>query len=596
MRSSRFPTAPNTPVRWQVFPMLWPYLLEFKGRIVVALLCLVGAKIATIGLPYVLKYTVDSLNAPSAADIAIAVVTALVIAYGSLRLINVLLSEVRDTLFGRVTERAMRRLGLAVFNHLHALDLRYHLNRQTGGLARDIERGSSGVSFLMRFLVFNIVPTFIEIFIVAGLLLSQYGANYAVVILLSVIIYVAFSVVATNWRTNFVNEMNQADSASNSRAIDSLLNFETVKYFNNENYEGKHYDRSLAHWETARRKNRLSLFALNGGQALIIAIAMTAMMAMAAFDVAAEKMTIGDFVLINAFTMQIFTPLNFLGFVYREIRGAIVNIDNLFTILQQRSTIEDKPDAPSLSVQTGALTFDKVSFSYDNQRPILKNVTFTVAPGQKVAIVGESGAGKSTIVKLLFRFYDVTDGAISVDSADIRSVSQQSLRQAFGVVPQDTVLFNDSIWENVKYGNPQASDEEVWHAIRQAQLLPFIETLPNKQNTKVGERGLKVSGGEKQRIAIARVLLKNPPFFLFDEATSSLDTHSEKRVMEAINQVAKSTTTLIIAHRLSTIVNADNIIVLDNGEIAEQGTHRQLLDHKGQYYRLWTAQLKESTH
>ncbi|MCW8091377.1 ABCB family ABC transporter ATP-binding protein/permease [Alteromonas sp. ASW11-130] len=596
MRSSRFPTATNTPIRWQVFPLLLPYLLEFKSRIFVALLCLIGAKIATIGLPYILKYTVDSLNAPSPADIAIVVVTALVIAYGSLRLLNVLLSEVRDTLFGRVTERAMRRLGLAVFNHLHSLDLSYHLNRQTGGLARDIERGSSGVSFLMRFLVFNIVPTFIEIFIVAALLLSQYGAGYAVIILLSVVCYVAFSIIATNWRTHFVNEMNQADSASNSRAIDSLLNYETVKYFNNEQYESRHYDNSLAHWETARRKNRLSLFALNGGQALIIALAMTAMMAMAAFDVAAQKMTIGDFVLINAFTMQIFTPLNFLGFVYREIRGAIANIDNLFTILEKRSTIEDKSDAPPLCVQSSRLTFDTVNFSYDDNRPILKNVSFTIEPGQKVAVVGESGGGKSTLVKLLFRFYDVSSGAILVDQTDIRTVSQQSLRKAFGVVPQDTVLFNDSIWENVKYGNPTASDKEVWHAIEQAQLSPFIESLPAKENTKVGERGLKVSGGEKQRIAIARVLLKNPPFLLFDEATSSLDTHAEKRVMQAINLVARSASTLIIAHRLSTVVDADTIIVLHQGEIAERGTHSQLLKKNGRYAKLWNAQLKESTH
>lgn len=596
MRSSRFPTTTNTPIRWQVFPMLWPYLLEFKGRILVALLCLVGAKIATIGLPYVLKYTVDSLNATAPAEIAITTVTALVIAYGCLRLFNVLLSEVRDTLFGRVTERAMRRLGLAVFNHLHSLDLQYHLNRQTGGLARDIERGSSGVSFLMRFLVFNIVPTFIEIFIVAGLLLTQYGANYALVIILSVICYVAFSVIATNWRTHFVNEMNQADSATNSRAIDSLLNYETVKYFNNEHYESTHYDTSLATWEKARRKNRLSLFALNGGQALIIAIAMTTMLAMAAFDVTAQKMTIGDFVLINAFTMQIFTPLNFLGFVYREIRGAIANIDNLFSILEKRSTVEDATDAPALSVRTSKLEFKNVGFGYDDERPIIKNVSFTIEPGQKVAVVGESGGGKSTLVKLLFRFYDVSSGSILVDDTDIRCVSQHSLRQAFGVVPQDTVLFNDTIWENVKYGAPNASDEAIWQAIKQAQLMNFIESLPKKEMTRVGERGLKVSGGEKQRIAIARVLLKNPPFLLFDEATSSLDTHSEKRVMESINQVAQRASALIIAHRLSTIVDADKIIVLHQGKIAEQGTHHELLQRGDRYATLWNAQRKESDH
>ncbi len=593
MRRSRFPTDISSPVRWKVLRQLIPYLTEFRRRVALAVLCLVGAKLASIGLPYVLKYTVDSLNADDTVKVLLAVPIALIIAYGVLRLLNVLLGEVRDTLFGRVTERAMRRLGLTVFEHLHRLHLDFHLNRQTGGLSRDIERGTSGISFLMRFMVFNILPTLLEITIVVGLLLTQYGASFALIILGSVVAYVLFSMKATDWRTRYVARMNEADSSTNTRAVDSLLNFETVKYFNNEAFEANRYDSALAEWEQARRQNRLSLFALNGGQALIIAIAMTAMMANAALGVARGDMTIGDFVLINAFTMQIFMPLNFLGFVYREIRGALANIDNLFSLLETTPAIQDRPHAKSLTVPEGEVEFRNVSFQYQAERPILKNLSFTVKAGEKVAIVGESGAGKSTLIKLLFRFYDVTDGAVLIDRQNIADVTQLSLRKHIGIVPQDTVLFNNTLYENIRYGRPDASDDDISRVISLAKLDDFIAQLPEGVNTRVGERGLKLSGGEKQRVAIARALLKNPPILVFDEATSSLDSHAEQHILGALRQAAKNHTSLVIAHRLSTVVDADKIIVLRNGSIAETGTHTALLNKGGLYSALWHAQQQE---
>ncbi|MEQ5807300.1 ABC transporter ATP-binding protein/permease [Alteromonas sp. NFXS44] len=593
MRPSRFNVSPDTPVRWHVLDQLWPYLLEFKSRVATALVCLIMAKLAAIGLPYVLKYTVDSLNTKDAATGLVAVPLALIVAYGTLKLLNVIIGEVRDTLFGRVTERAMRRMGLRVFNHLHDLDLSFHLNRQTGGLSRDIERGTSGISFLMRFMVFNIGPTLLEILIVTGLLFFQYGLSFATIILASVIAYVAYSMKATNWRTRFVHAMNQADSSTHSRAVDSLLNFETVKYFSNEAYEANRYDNNLADWEQARRKNRLSLFALNGGQAFIIAVAMTAMLANAAYGVARGDMTIGDFVLINAFTMQIFMPLNFLGFVYREIRGSMANIDNMFALLDTRSSVQDEDNAPPLNITRGEICFENVSFSYRDDRPILKNISFTIKPGEKVAIVGASGAGKSTLVKLLFRFYDTRSGRILIDGQDIRKVSQQSLRERLGIVPQDTVLFNDTLLENIRYGNPDASEADIEQAIRTAHLDSFIAQLPEKGETRVGERGLKLSGGEKQRVAIARAVLKNPPVLLFDEATSSLDSGAERAIMEALSELASGHTTIMIAHRLSTITDAGNILVLKQGELAEQGTHQELLMQQGEYARLWTLQQKQ---
>tara|TARA_Y100001970_G_C14251735_1_gene872387 strand:+ start:2323 stop:4101 length:1779 start_codon:yes stop_codon:yes gene_type:complete len=583
----------NAPVKWHVLKQLRPYLLEFKRRVVLALLCLVAAKLASIGLPYVLKYTVDSLNG-DLTTLALAVPISLIVAYGTLRLLNVLLGEVRDTLFGRVTERAMRRIGLNVFKHLHNLDLGFHLDRRTGGLSRDIERGTSGISFLMRFMVFNIVPTLLEIGLVVGLLLFQFGWSFAFIIISSVICYVAFSMKATDWRTRFVQQMNEADSTTNSRAVDSLLNFETVKYFNNEAFEANRYDNDLAQWEVARRKNRLSLFALNAGQASIIATSMTAMMANAAFGVMNGDMTIGDFVLINAFTMQIFMPLNFLGFVYREIRGSLANIDNLFSLLAQRPAISDKPDSLALTLKGGVenatVQFENVHFSYHDARPILNGITFQVEAGKKVAIVGESGAGKSTIMKLLFRFYEPTRGTVCVNGQDISQVTQNSLRSHIAIVPQDTVLFNTTLKDNIAYGNPNATDEEIMHAASLAHLNHFIAQLPDGINTKVGERGLKLSGGEKQRVAIARALLKGAPIMIFDEATSSLDSESEQAILAALRDAAKGHTSLVIAHRLSTIIDADNILVMNKGMITEQGTHSQLLQKQGVYAKLWHTQ------
>ena len=583
----------NAPVKWHVLKQLRPYLLEFKRRVVLALLCLVAAKLASIGLPYVLKYTVDSLNG-DLTTLALAVPISLIVAYGTLRLLNVLLGEVRDTLFGRVTERAMRRIGLNVFKHLHNLDLGFHLDRRTGGLSRDIERGTSGISFLMRFMVFNIVPTLLEIGLVVGLLLFQFGWSFAFIIISSVICYVAFSMKATDWRTRFVQQMNEADSTTNSRAVDSLLNFETVKYFNNEAFEANRYDNDLAQWEVARRKNRLSLFALNAGQASIIATAMTAMMANAAFGVMNGDMTIGDFVLINAFTMQIFMPLNFLGFVYREIRGSLANIDNLFSLLAQRPAISDKPDSLALTLKGGVenatVQFENVHFSYHDARPILNGITFQVEAGKKVAIVGESGAGKSTIMKLLFRFYEPTRGTVCVNGQDISQVTQNSLRNHIAIVPQDTVLFNTTLKDNIAYGNPNATDEEIMHAASLAHLNHFIAQLPDGINTKVGERGLKLSGGEKQRVALARALLKGAPIMIFDEATSSLDSESEQAILAALRDAAKGHTSLVIAHRLSTIIDADNILVMNKGMITEQGTHSQLLQKQGVYAKLWHTQ------
>jgi ABC-type transport system involved in Fe-S cluster assembly fused permease/ATPase subunit len=595
MRPNRFPINDHTPLNWRIFRQLWPFLTEFKPRVVLAVLFLIAAKVASITLPFVLKHTVDALNTQTSGKELVLVPFALVAAYGVLRLANVLFGEIRDTLFGRVTERAMRRLGLKVFKHLHQLDLDFHLNRQTGGLSRDIERGTTGISFLMRFLVFNIVPTLFEIAAVIGVLFYNYGISFALIILLSVVSYIGFSIKATDWRTRFVREVNQADSSSSSRAIDSLLNYETVKYFNNEEYEALRYDKELASWENARRKNRLSLFALNGGQAAIIAIAMTSMMALAAYNVAHDNMTIGDFVLINAFTMQIFMPLNFLGFVYREIRGSLANIENLFTLLGKKASVDINEDAPDLVVTHGAITFNQVQFHYLADRPILKNINFTIKPGQKIAIVGESGAGKSTLVKLLFRFYDPSKGSITIDGQDIKKVNQQSLRRAIGIVPQDTVLFNDSIFENIRYGRPDATDTEVQQAIDLAHLRTFITSLPDGDGTQVGERGLKLSGGEKQRVAIARTILKRPPILLFDEATSSLDSQSEQAILRALEEIAQGHTSLVIAHRLSTIVDADTIVVMGDGEIIEQGTHHGLLAQGGAYQRLWHTQQRSSS-
>jgi ATP-binding cassette subfamily B protein len=594
MRQSRYNDPEDASINWRVLTKLLPYLTEFKTRVWLAISCLVAAKLASVALPFILKDTVDNLNLNTTKEVIMAATIGLIIAYGVLRLANVLFGEIRDTLFGRVTERAMRRLGLTVFNHLHKLDLDFHLSRQTGGLSRDIERGTSGVSFLMRFLIFNIGPTLLEIGMVVGLLFYNYGASFALVIFVSVVLYVFFSLKATDWRTKYVKEVNQADNNTTSRAIDSLLNFETVKYFNNEKFEANRYDVDLEKWENARRKNRLSLFALNGGQAFIIAGAMTSMMALAAINVANGNMTIGDFVLVNAFTMQIFMPLNFLGFVYREIRGSLTNIENLFALLEQQPAIVDKADAKELHVTKGEIVFENVGFAYHKDRQILENVNFVVKAGTKVAVVGESGAGKSTLVKLLFRFYDPTAGSIKIDGQDIAQYTQDSVRQHIGIVPQDTVLFNDTLYENIRYGRPDASEEEIQKAIKLAHLDAFVNLLPDKGDTQVGERGLKLSGGEKQRVSIARTILKRPPIMVFDEATSSLDSQSEQAILSALREIAKGYTSFMIAHRLSTIVDADIIIVMDKGQIAEQGSHSDLLNLNGIYTNLWQAQQKNT--
>ncbi|TKB45986.1 ABC transporter ATP-binding protein/permease [Ferrimonas sediminicola] len=580
-------------VNFGVLKSLFPYLLEFRVILGLSLACLVAAKVASVGLPFILKHIVDNLDGVGEMANVTAIPLALLLAYGLVRFSNVLFGELRDTLFGRITERAMRRVGLKVFRHLHNLDLAFHLERRTGGVSRDIERGTSGISFLMRFMVFNIVPTLLEIALVVGLLWWNYHVGFALIVLLAVVAYIGFSVVATEWRTDFVRQVNEAESQSSTRAVDSLLNFETVKYFTNEEHESRHYDQELAQWENARRRNRLSLFALNGGQALIIALAMTAAMVLAASDVVDGAMTLGDFVLINSFMMQIFMPLNFLGFVYREMKGSLANIERMFDLLGRKPLVEDKPGAGRLAVTDGAIEFDDVHFHYHPERPILKGVSFRVEPRQKVAIVGSSGAGKSTLFKLLFRFYEVSGGAIRIDGQAIDSVTQSSLRRNIGVVPQDTVLFNTSIFENIRYGKVDADDEEVWRAIRLAHLDQFITRLPEGEQTLVGERGLKLSGGEKQRVAIARAILKHPPIMVFDEATSSLDSHSEQHILTALSEIAREQTTLVIAHRLSTVVDADKILVLDQGEIVEQGSHQQLLTKGGRYAALWRVQQQE---
>jgi len=591
MRRSSYPDNEVNTINWQAFKLILPYLFEFKNRIAFAMLCLILTKIASVYLPFILKDIVDTLDTKASDSAKLLVVPlGLVLAYGLVRLSIVVFAEVRDTLFGRVTERAIRRIGLKVFRHLHQLDLDFHLDRQTGGLSRDIDRGTSGISFLMRFMVFNIVPTLLEIAMVVTILFVNYGVWFALITLGSILTYIAYSVYATELRTRYVREANQADSSSNTRAIDSLLNYETVKYFTNEDYEAQAYDKQLSNWEQAKIKNRLSLFALNGGQALIIAMAMTAMLALAAVEVSEGNMTLGDFVLINAFMMQLFMPLNFLGFVYREIKGSLANIENLFGLLDKTPTVQDVVNASDLVIEQADISFDNIHFAYNKKRPIIKGISFKIKGGEKVAVVGESGSGKSTLVKLLFRFYDVSSGSICIDNQNISQITQNSLRQHIGIVPQDTVLFNDTLFSNVNYGNPEASEKQVMQAIELAHLTKFVNSLPDGVKTVVGERGLKLSGGEKQRVAIARTILKNPQILVFDEATSSLDSHSEQAILTAINEVAKNRTSLVIAHRLSTIIDSDNIIVMSEGEIVEQGSHKQLLTLQGKYSKMWQLQ------
>lgn len=575
---------------WAIIAGLWPYLAEYRGRVFFAMTLLILAKVATVSTPIALKYIVDYLASHSGAELVLWVPLMLVVAYGALRFGSTFFSELRDAIFARVAERAMRRVSLRVFKHLHQLQLAFHLDRKTGGLARDIERGTNGISFLLRFALFNIVPTLIEIVLVAGILFVAFNIHYVLVIAAAISLYVLFSIVVTEWRTPFVREANERDNQSNSRAIDSLLNYETVKYFNNERFEATHYDDGLQLWEKARLKNRLSMAALNTGQAFIISLSLIVMMSMAVREVANGTMTLGDFTMVNAYLIQLFVPLNALGFVYREIRQSLVNVERLFGLLDTEPELKDAPTAHPLVIKAGDIRFQNVHFGYHSDRPILKGISFSIPAGHTVAVVGASGAGKSTLARLLFRFYDVDSGAICIDGQDIRTITQDSLRTAIGIVPQDTVLFNDSLYNNLIYGRPEATAAEVEQAVKLAHLEAFIQHLPKGYQTQVGERGLKLSGGEKQRVAIARVLLKNPPLLILDEATSSLDSVSEQAIMAAIDAVSQQRTTLVIAHRLSTIRDADQILVMDHGVLVESGTHSELLALGGYYARLWWQQ------
>ena len=575
----------------QSIKTLWPYITKFKGRVFIALLALIGAKGATLLMPWALKEIIDSVD--KSINPVLVIPALLLLLYGGLRFASVFLGEVRDAVFSRVTEHAMRDIGLKVFKHLHSLELAFHLDRQTGGISRDIERGTSGLSFLMRFLMFNIVPTLFEILTVAIIFGSLFSIWFALITLLAVAIYITFTVTVTQWRNRFIREANAADNLSNTRAIDSLLNYETVKYFNNEEFEAKTYDSFLANWETARLKNRMSLLALNSGQALIIASAITALMWLGAKEVVTGALTIGELVMINAYMIQLFLPLNFLGFVYREIRRALTDLENMLGLLNKKPQVTQRPHAQHLCVSKGNIAFNNVSFSYDANRPILSNISFKVKAGSKVAVVGASGAGKSSLARLLYRFYDISAGSITIDNQAIDSVTLDSLRKAIAIVPQDTVLFNTSIRENIAYGRPTASDSEIDKAIEMAHLKDFISTLAQGDKTLVGERGLKVSGGEKQRIAIARAILKQSPILIFDEATSALDSHAEQAILKAMRDVTQNHTSIVIAHRLSTIVDADNILVFKKGELVEQGTHSALLLQNGQYAQMWQLQQQE---
>ncbi len=577
---------------WAAIKSLIPYFMEFRGRVLLAMLFLLLAKLASVMIPFVMKNIVDALDSNQTQIIVVPIM--FLAMYGVLRLVTILFGEIRDTIFGRVTEHAMHRIGLKLFKHLHALDLDFHLSRRTGGIARDIDRGTNGINFLMRFMLFNIIPTLLEISLITVILLLNYSVWYAAIIVVAVVIYIIYSVVLTEWRTKIVRQMNEMDNQTNTRAIDSLLNFETVKYFGNEDYEAEQYDKNLTGWEKARARNRLSMAALNTGQAFVIAASITAIMTLAAIDVSTGAMTLGDLVLVNAYMLQLFIPLNFLGFVYREIKRALADIEHMFSLLGKETKIKDKPDAGDLVLNGGGVRFEHVSFSYKEDRQILNDVSFEIPAGKKVAVVGPSGAGKSTLARLLFRFYDVDVGRITINNQDIRDLTQHSVRSAIGVVPQDTVLFNSNIYYNIAYGRPDAGKEEVEKAAQLAHLDKFIEQLPQGYDTLVGERGLKVSGGEKQRIAIARMLLKKPGIMVFDEATSSLDSGSEQAILEALREVAESNTTLVIAHRLSTIIDADHIVVLDQGCVVEQGTHADLLDKQGIYASLWELQQREA--
>jgi ABC-type transport system involved in Fe-S cluster assembly fused permease/ATPase subunit len=569
-------------------PYLWPKDWGLRARVLLSLLFLIGAKLISVYVPLLYKGAVDRLSPGHAAIIALPV--ALVIGYGLARVTAQLFAELRDAVFAKVGQRAVRQVALSTFRHLHALSLRFHLERQTGGLSRAIERGVRGTEFLLSYVLFSVAPTLFEILLVCGILWSFYEATFAFATLATILGYIVFTFTVTDWRIKFRREMNERDSEANTKAIDSLLNFETVKYFANEEHEAQRFDKALRAYERAAVKSQTTLSALNIGQGMIIAAGLVTVMLLAARGVARGTMTVGDFVLVNSYLVQLYSPLNVLGMVYRNIKQSLTDLESMFRLLAVRPEIEDKPGAPDIAVSRGEIVFDRVSFSYDPRRAILEEVSFRVPPGHTIAIVGPSGAGKSTIARLLFRFYDVDDGAIRIDGQDLRDVTQTSLRRAIGVVPQDTVLFNDTVRYNIAYGRPGAHDAEIEEAARHARIHDFVASLPDGYRSMVGERGLKLSGGEKQRVAIARVILKEPRILIFDEATSALDTKTEQEIQASLDEVSSHRTTLIIAHRLSTVVDADEILVLDHGRIVERGHHDALLARGGVYAAMWARQ------
>ncbi len=583
----------------QLWPHMWPTArVDLKRRVLMAFVLLAAAKFVTVAVPFSFKWATDALVAVSegkapiagALTAVVAVPVALVLAYGALRVAMALLTQLRDGLFAKVALHAVRRVALLTFEHMHALSLRFHLERKTGGLTRVLERGRNGIEELVRLVILQLAPTVLEVLLVLGVLLYYFDWRYALVVVVTIALYLAFTYRATEWRISIRQRMNESDTEANTKAVDSLLNYETVKYFGAEQREAARYDRSMERYESASVATYTSLAVLNSGQAVIFTLALAAVMALAVLDVAAGKRTVGDFVMVNAMLIQLYVPLYFMGMLYREIKQAITDIEIMFSILARDPEIEDRPGAKPLHVSAGAVRFEDVHFTYEHGREILKGVSFSVAPGKTLAVVGPSGAGKSTISRLLFRFYEISGGRILIDGQDIREITQDSLRAAIGMVPQDTVLFNDTIRYNIRYGRWGATDAEIEEAARLAQIDDFIRAAPMGYETEVGERGLKLSGGEKQRVAIARTILKAPPILVLDEATSALDSYTEREIQDALARVARGRTTLVIAHRLSTVVGADEIIVLDDGKIVERGTHAELLAHAGLYAGMWNRQ------